>query len=70
MTMIERLIYITIIAVVLAALLGCGTVQQRPATSDKIYIYKYNPIERKYDLADPESRLRYNVLEREWQYAR
>lgn len=32
--------------------------------------YKYNPIELKYELTQPESKLRYNVFEQEWVFVK
>lgn len=33
-------------------------------------VYKYNPIESRYELTYPDSKIRYNVFEGEWVYVK
>jgi hypothetical protein len=40
-----------------------------PAQSDEP-TYKYNPIEMRYEITYPDSKLRYNVFENEYQYVK
>lgn len=62
---------ITIIAVIMGSVLASGC-QYIPTYSGEQEepVYKYNPIERQYELTHTDSRLRYNVMEREWVYVK
>ena len=33
-------------------------------------VYKYNAIESRYELTHPDSKIRYNVFQREWVYVK
>lgn len=65
---INAIILQAAVIAILVLLLGC---QHTPLNGyEQEPVYKYNPIERKYEITYPDSPLRYNIYEREWEFVK